>query len=460
MTVTPTSGRPVRRSPRFVCALGTLVAGATLLATAAACQRFEELREAVGITAHERYVQQLRASELDRTALGRDWLAAAESALARPHEVTLPFAESSYLPPEEAVAVAYRFDARRGERLQVEVRVDGADEPLVFIDLYSASDSGPAASRVVSAEEGERSLRHDVRRDGGFVLRIQPELLRGGRFVITVRTGASLAFPVSGRDSRAIRSFWGADRDGGRRMHQGVDIFAPRGTAVLAAADGFVSRVSTTSLGGRVIWMRDLERGQSLYYAHLDSQFVSSGTRVRAGDTLGLVGNTGNARGTQPHLHFGIYSRGEGAVDPFPFVHEPRIAFPALAADTTALGRFARVARDSASLHISPDPRAPAVARLAQLTAVRLLGASGSWYRVRLPDGAEGWVSARAVESATRPIRSTRVAAAAAVRDGPLPIASVVDSVDAGTALPVLGRFADWWLVEAPSGRLAWLVSN
>ena len=59
---------------------------------------------------------------------------------------------------------------------------------------------------------------------------------------------------------------------------------------------------------------------RTLYYAHLDRREVSPGARVRPGDVVGFVGNTGNARATAPHLHFGIYRPGSGAVDPLPFI--------------------------------------------------------------------------------------------------------------------------------------------
>jgi hypothetical protein len=100
---------------------------------------------------------------------------------------------------------------------------------------------------------------------------------------------------------RDIGSRFGAPRDAGARSHHGIDIFARRGTPVVAAATGVVNRVNVTDIGGKVVWVRDV-LGNSLYYAHLDSQAVSSGMRVNVGDTLGFVGNTGNARTTPPHL--------------------------------------------------------------------------------------------------------------------------------------------------------------
>ena len=127
-------------------------------------------------------------------------------------------------------------------------------------------------------------------------------------------TQGCLTFPVQGWQSRGIGSPFGTERDGGRRRHRGVDLFAPRGTPVLAAAAGRVWRVGWDDLGGRVVWQRDGAHGAWLYYAHLDRQLVHFGQRVSAGDMIGLVGNTGNARTTPPHLHFGVYA--PEAIDP------------------------------------------------------------------------------------------------------------------------------------------------
>lgn len=84
------------------------------------------------------------------------------------------------------------------------------------------------------------------------------------------------------------------------------------------AASGGVAVPGTNRLGGNVVWLRDPARGLTHYYAHLDTVLVASGQRVRRGDTLGTVGNTGNARATPPHLHFGLYDG--GALDPEPFL--------------------------------------------------------------------------------------------------------------------------------------------
>lgn len=133
---------------------------------------------------------------------------------------------------------------------------------------------------------------------------------------------ASVAVPVAGVARRDLVDTWGGARSNGRR-HEGIDIFARRGTGVIAATDGLVARVGENSLGGLSVWVYGPGR-QRHYYAHLDryAENLSAGDRVAAGDVLGYVGNTGNAQGTPPHLHYGIYAMG-GAINPYPLLRTP-----------------------------------------------------------------------------------------------------------------------------------------
>jgi murein DD-endopeptidase MepM/ murein hydrolase activator NlpD len=128
-----------------------------------------------------------------------------------------------------------------------------------------------------------------------------------------------LAMPVEGVRPAMLRDSWHAPRDGGARRHEGLDIFAPRGRAVRSATEGIALRVGTNPLGGKVVWVMG-PGGQRHYYAHLDRYAgVRPGQRVEAGTVLGYVGTTGNARGTPPHLHYGIYTA-RGPVSPYPLL--------------------------------------------------------------------------------------------------------------------------------------------
>lgn len=275
-------------------------------------------------TPHERYARSLRDAGLDGTALGRDWFAAAESALVRPVATGLPLDTSIDVPADRAWAAGYRLSLQRGQRLRVEIERPPGDSTRVFADLFEDS----TGRRRASAPDSPVTLEHEAARDGPVILRVQTELLRGLRLRIRARTEPVLAFPVEGRDGRSILSGFGAPRAGGRRTHHGIDIAAPRGTPALAATGGWVTNAGTNRLGGNVVWVFDPKRGLHLYYAHLDRHAVTTGTRVSAGDTLGHVGTTGNAEGTVPHLHFGIYARGEGPIDPRPYVVGRRLAAP------------------------------------------------------------------------------------------------------------------------------------
>ena len=252
-------------------------------------------------TPRERYQAQLQQAGLDGTALGRDWVASGEKALQHPVDVEAPHREVRYLDPAKAPAVAYRLELERGQRLVARLELEAVpnSDLQLFVDLFLVSNRETSAPTLVrSADSLERALEYVARRPGAYLLRVQPELLRGGRVTVTMTTHSSLAFPVEGRDMRAVRSVFGASRDGGRRAHHGVDIFARRGTPVLAAAEGLVTHVGRNRLGGNTVWLRDRKHGRSLYYAHLDSYAVTRYTKVSPGDTLGFVGNTGNARTT------------------------------------------------------------------------------------------------------------------------------------------------------------------
>ncbi|MEM5275891.1 M23 family metallopeptidase [Cupriavidus taiwanensis] len=129
---------------------------------------------------------------------------------------------------------------------------------------------------------------------------------------------AALPVPVAGVGPRALRDTWHGARAGGRK-HEGIDIFAPRGREVVSATEGIVTRVGTNQLGGNVVWVMGPGR-QMHYYAHLDRYAgVRAGDIIAAGTVLGYVGTTGNARGTPPHLHYGIYTAG-GAINPYPLL--------------------------------------------------------------------------------------------------------------------------------------------
>ena len=137
-----------------------------------------------------------------------------------------------------------------------------------------------------------------------------------------------LLVPVRGVQPRQLSDTFTQSRGEGRR-HDAIDIMAPRGTPVLAVADGRIEKLFLSKPGGRTIYQFDPAGRVAYYYAHLDAYapLLSEGTQVKRGQVIGYVGSTGNASPDAPHLHFAIFLLGpekrwwEGtAVNPYPLL--------------------------------------------------------------------------------------------------------------------------------------------
>lgn len=143
-------------------------------------------------------------------------------------------------------------------------------------------------------------------------------------------------FPVAGEVS--FGDSWGAPRMPGtpyEHWHEGTDIMAAAGTPLVACEDGVISRTSTSTLGGISLYILG-ESGIEYYYAHLSAYApeTQAGRVVKAGDVVGYVGDTGNARGGAPHLHFEIHGTDGRPVNPYPILkvaHETQAVFAAIA---------------------------------------------------------------------------------------------------------------------------------
>lgn len=334
-------------------------------------------------TSHADYRDGLVAMEIAETAAGTAWIRAADRALTDAFLVTIPVREIAYFDPLRPDAVGFRFAALRGQRIEIILEIENGAETRMFADLFRVEpgelDPFP---QVASYSEHLNRLEFEPRRDGEYLLRLQPELLRGGRYTVSIRTVPALSFPVEGHGVEDILSVFGDPRDGGARRHEGVDIFAPRGTPVLAVAPGVVRSVGTRDRGGLVVSITDPERQLVYYYAHLDEQLTTRGTLVRPGDVIGTVGNTGNAVTTPPHLHFGIYERRWNAIDPWNFLFPYRAQPPEVRGNPTAVGSPARVVSDSVSLD-GVAGRAPVPIDADEPVLVE--GARGTSYRIHVP---------------------------------------------------------------------------
>ncbi|MFF0177128.1 M23 family metallopeptidase [Micromonospora profundi] len=133
-------------------------------------------------------------------------------------------------------------------------------------------------------------------------------------------SGSGYACPVAGPVS--FEDTWHASRDGGDRLHKGTDMFASRGTPVVAVLNATVITVQNTDTGtaGRYVKIR-ADDGNNYLYLHNDRNIVTVGQRVARGQVLGYVGNTGNAATTPPHLHFEAHHMGTTQFNPYPYVN-------------------------------------------------------------------------------------------------------------------------------------------
>ena len=137
-----------------------------------------------------------------------------------------------------------------------------------------------------------------------------------------------LQMPVKGVRPTDLRRDFDDKRSGGR-LHEALDILAPRGTPVLAVADGTIRKLFNSKAGGLTIYQYDEEEKTCFYYAHLDryADGVREGMAVKSGALIGYVGTTGNAPPGTPHLHFAVtrlpptkeWWKGE-AIDPYPLL--------------------------------------------------------------------------------------------------------------------------------------------
>jgi len=125
--------------------------------------------------------------------------------------------------------------------------------------------------------------------------------------VLSIQMPSGLVMPVLGIDPAGLRDNFDGVRSGGR-VHNALDIMAPRGTPVVAAVDGTIQKLFNSQAGGITVYEFDVSEEKVYYYAHLDryADGLAEGMHVTAGTVIGYVGTTGNAPPGAPHLHFAI----------------------------------------------------------------------------------------------------------------------------------------------------------
>jgi peptidoglycan LD-endopeptidase LytH len=152
----------------------------------------------------------------------------------------------------------------------------------------------------------------------------------GGNRPEAVVAPSGLAIPVAGIRPEQLADTYSQARAGGARVHDAIDIMAPRGTPVIAAAEGTVEKLYFSNGGGGITaYVRSPDRAWVYYYAHLEGYApgLAEGRQVRRGDPIGFVGSTGNANPAGPHLHFAIARTNPGdrwwqgaPINPYPLL--------------------------------------------------------------------------------------------------------------------------------------------
>lgn len=407
------------------------------------------------LSPHDAYAQRLKDNGFDRTAMGSAWLLNADQVISKPLNINIPYKETGYFADDKVASTALRFDAKRGQKLHITISKKPVTNFNIYADLFE--ETGTQVPKLsASADTVGAVLDHEIKQTGKYILRLQPELLRSGEYTLTITAGPSLNFPVSASGKPHIGSFWGDGRDEGGRKHEGVDIFATKRTPAIAAANGTVTGVTTNNLGGNVVFMRPDNEDYTLYYAHLDVQSVQPGQTVVTGDTLGLVGNTGNARTTPSHLHFGIYT-GSGAIDPLAFVDRDVKQPSPISAPLKYLNATVRTNTRNSKIYNLPSEKALAVQSLNLNTALSVNAATDSWYKVTLPNGQSGYISSKSITGANS-IRSITLKRAQPLFNTPDSLrAPKVKTIPAGEKVGLLAVYNNYMLVSN-EGDTGWIV--
>ena len=343
------------------------------------------------VTPQEHYERDLLRAKMEKTVAGQTWFRVSEAVLSDSVFSVAPYKERFFL-GDSVPAQAIRLNIPEGRKLVITPnREDGDTTSRLFVELYKVKSNGKAQRLDYLRQDGNSLTFINYEKDT-LLLRLQTGLNEKLAVSLSLTTLPSLAFPVAGRGTSDVISFWGADRDGGIRSHEGIDIRAKRGTPVVASESGFVTQAGTNNLGGKIVFLSSLSNPYSLYYAHLDSQLVSTGQRITLGDTLGLVGNTGNAITTSPHLHFGIYQRGEGAVNPLPFIDDRPEKSPGLPEMSEWFGDTVSLKRKANLFTSAQFQKTGLIRTLPANTVVRIIGEMSKGYRVQLDDGTKGYI--------------------------------------------------------------------
>lgn len=278
----------------------------------------------VALSRDDREIFEVASAQNTRLAQRREELAAATDDLAVVTEQARLAQEELQTRLAEAGAAAEQTRGRMArveaagskieERLEERARASRAEAQSDSRVADAAADEG--AGGGADADAGEAEVSADVGTDGA---EASAETGAGGAEVSTdsgSAAGGGMACPQA--QPRSYSDTWGAPRSGGR-SHEGTDIFGQMGGAVFAVTDGVIEWTRRGSSAG--LWLSlQSDDGDRYWYMHLSGFVASAGQRVSAGEHIANNGNTGNARGSSPHIHFEYHPGGGRPVNPYPLV--------------------------------------------------------------------------------------------------------------------------------------------
>ena len=411
-------------------------------------------------TPHEAYEKKIKDVGVPGNGLGGDWLKAAAITLSNPLDISIPYAEKGSFSEDRATGIGLRFRAKRGQKIKINL-VKGAPAGYsMYVDLWQPFPAieNKTPQFLAAADTSSLTLEYTVTEDTVFLVRAQPELLKKGEYTLSITAGPSLAFPIPQNVKSSVLSFWGDGRDKGGRKHEGIDIFAPKHSPAIACANGVITRVEENALGGKVVYLRPDNAQYSLYYAHLDSQIAVENQRVKTGDVIGLTGNTGNAKNTVSHLHFGIYTN-KGAVDPLYFVKNDYKPIPRPEVAEANVNNWMRSGKGT-RLYLDQQPGSSNFITLDENTLVRVEAATGNCYRVILPDGQKGFITGSLISSTSKPLKRLSIKKS-------LPLLSIPEyggihkkMLVAGDKINILASFKDFYFVNDKDNLQGWVAKH
>ncbi|MBA4053364.1 MAG: hypothetical protein C0490_01500 [Marivirga sp.] len=417
-----------------------------VLAILGSCTTLHTLRQ---VSPHEDYVKGLTESNLITTSMVKSWMAAGNVSRHDSLWITLPFQETGYFAATEPQARFYRFDVKDGQVITITIVLKSKEDARLFADLFTLKEE---EWKSLDHVDSTLTLIHEFDKSGSCLVRLQPELLVNMYYAVSLSVTPVLLNPVKGASNNSIGSFYGDPRDGGKRKHEGVDIFAPKGTAIIAPTDGVISKVGINSLGGKIVWMNDLKRQHSYYFAHLDAQYVKAGQKVKQGAVIGTVGTTGNALNTPPHLHFGVYQN--TSKDPVTYIRTMERLVNQVAPDTLFQSVVFRVLQNKSPLYSGPSGKLPLMESLNKDNYVKVIAQSNDWYRVVTADEREGFIQRNKIgpaEKGNRFLIKTNALLLSEPKRDAIPVGTLSGSAEG------LASYKNFRFVKTQEGLTGWV---